>query len=168
MRNPIQAGEDKSSAPRTTNSGEQEVAEESASCHRPATDSPRLAPSHEPISETIAAKHDKALAELSAILVQRGLRVFVVEWLKVTMSSSSYPPNPLSAVARYAPELVVFGAHGCRAATVHMGARSCAYVMDVAQTGDENACPPDRRYIVPFGQADKAAEQIPGYLQELP
>lgn len=40
----------------------------------------------EPISDAIAAKHDKTLAKLRNLLTHRGIRTYIVEYLKLTLT----------------------------------------------------------------------------------
>ncbi|MEU8150876.1 hypothetical protein [Nonomuraea sp. NPDC048901] len=120
-------------------------------------------PRHSPISESAAAEHDQALAELRELLTRRGIHSYVVEWLKLTLRSAPFPADALSSLDRYPPELVVFAPQGWRVATVRIAAdRSAAYVVEVARIGEDHGVMPDIRYIVPSGKPAKAAALIPG------
>ncbi|MEU4233859.1 hypothetical protein AB0F17_57105 [Nonomuraea sp. NPDC026600] len=130
-----------------------------------ASHAPRI---HEKINHKIAARHDEALAELRALLDKRGMRTCIVEWLKLTLASADCAASSSSTLERYAPELVVFAPQGWRVAIVRISIRSGAYMVDVAQVGQDNALLPDKRYIEPEGQPAKAAARIPGYLLEMP
>lgn len=121
-------------------------------------------PVREPISDVVASQHDKALAALRDLLIRRGMRSQVVEWLKLTLRSSTYPRQPTSALVRYPPELLVFSPQGWRIATVRIAPWSGAYIVEVAQTGPDDVVLPDRVTLVPGDSPGKAAALIPGYL----
>jgi len=125
-------------------------------------------PAHEPISNSAAAKHDRALLKLRVQLRGRGIPSYLVEWLKLTLHSAPFPADPSSNLHRYPPELVVFAPQGWRVAAVRIADRSAAYIVEVAQFGKDGALLPDKRYIVPSGQADNAAALISGFLPDMP
>jgi hypothetical protein len=125
-------------------------------------------PAREPISGVVASQHDKALAALRDLLTRRGMPSQVVEWLKLTLRSSTYPRQPTSSLVRYPPELLVFSPQGWRVATVRIAPRSGAYIVEVAQAGQEDVVLPDRVTLVPEDSPDKAAALIPGYLADMP
>jgi hypothetical protein len=120
-------------------------------------------PVREPISDVVAGRHDEALAKLRELLTRRGMRSQVVEWLKLTLRSSTFPRQPTSALVRYPPELLVFSPQGRRIATVRIAPRSGAYIVEVAQAGPEDVVLPDRVTLVPKDSPDKAAALILGY-----
>ncbi|HUR04728.1 MAG TPA: hypothetical protein VM347_19450 [Nonomuraea sp.] len=120
-------------------------------------------PRHLPISDSVAAEHDQALAKVRALLTRRGVHRYVLEWLKLTLRSAPFPAAPLRNLDRYSPELVVFAPQGWRVATVRIAAdRSAAYIVEVARVGKDHALMPDIRYVVPSGKPAKAAALIPG------
>ncbi|MEU4579990.1 hypothetical protein [Nonomuraea sp. NPDC023979] len=125
-------------------------------------------PACEPVSDDIAAKHDKALGALRDLLTERGVHSHIVEWLKLTLKSSPWPQPPVSLENRYAPELLVFAPQGWRVATVRIAPRSGAYIVEVAQVGNDNAVLPDKVTPVPGHLPAKAAALIPGYLPDMP
>jgi hypothetical protein len=125
-------------------------------------------PAREPISDVVAGQHDKALAKLRELLTRRGMRSQVVEWLKLTLRSSTFPRQPTSSLVRYPPELLVFSPQGWRVATVRIAPRSSAYLVEVAQVGTDNAVLPDRVTVIPADSPDKAAALIPGYQPDMP
>lgn len=117
----------------------------------------------EPVSDVVAGWHDEALAKLRELLTKRGMRSQVVEWLKLTLRSSTFPRQPTSSLVRYPPELLVFSPQGWRVATVRIAPRSSAYIVEVVQAGQEDVVLPDRVTLVPKDSPDKAAALIPGY-----
>jgi hypothetical protein len=122
----------------------------------------------EPVSEKTAAEHDKILARLRALLVRRGLHARVVEWLKLTLHTGGARGLSSSRLERYTPELIVFAPEGRRVATVRMAVQAEAYIVDVAQVGEDNEMRPDKRYVIPSGHPAKVAAVIPGYLPDTP
>ncbi|WP_327585526.1 hypothetical protein OHA25_59460 [Nonomuraea sp. NBC_00507] len=123
---------------------------------------------HERISDKTAAEHDKILARLRALLVNRGMHARAVEWLKITLQSGGYHRPSDWTLDRYAPELLVFGPQDRRVATIGISARSKAYIVDIAQVGEDNEVKPDKRYIIPSGHPARAAALIPGFLPAMP
>jgi hypothetical protein len=127
------------------------------------TESVQASPAREPISDIVAAEQDAALARLRKLLTRRGIPSRTVEWLRLTLRSSTFPRQPTSALVRYPPELLVFSPQGWRVATVRIAPRSSAYIVEVAQAGKKDVVLPDRVTLVPEDSPDKAAALIPGY-----
>ncbi|WP_327107096.1 hypothetical protein [Nonomuraea glycinis] len=123
----------------------------------------RMDSARESIGDVVAEQHDKALAALRELLTGCGMRSRVVEWLKLSLRSSTWPLPPTSSLVRYPPELLVFSPQGWRVATVRIAPRSGAYIVEVAQSGQEGAIFPDSIMLIPGGSPAKAAALIPGY-----
>ncbi|MFI9844742.1 hypothetical protein ACIHFD_47510 [Nonomuraea sp. NPDC051941] len=122
----------------------------------------------ERVSDRTAAEHHKILAKLRGLLVKRGMHARAVEWFKLTLQSGGLHRSSGWNLDRYAPELLVFGPQGRRVATIRIAARSKAYIVDIAQVGENNEIKPDERYVIPPGYPAKAAALIPGFLSETP
>ena len=123
-------------------------------------------PSREPISDVIAAKHNKTLAKLRNLLIQRGMRTYIVQYLKLTLKSSTWPAPAESTQHRYPPELLIFAPQGWRVATVRIAPRSGAYLVDVAQVDGRGGLAPDRRYIIPSHESARVPPLLPGYVTD--
>jgi len=132
------------------------------------TESVQFKAVREPISGVVAGRHDEALAGLRALLTGCGMRSQVVEWLKLTLRSSTFPRQPTSSLVRYPPELLVFSPQGRRVATVRIAPRSGAYIVEVAQVGQGDVVLSDRVTSVPGNSPDQAVALISGDLAEIP
>ncbi|WP_431914245.1 hypothetical protein [Nonomuraea jabiensis] len=56
--------------------------------------------------------------KLRVMLTERGIRSYIVEWLKPTLRSADFAASSSSSLERYVPELLVFAPQGWRIATV--------------------------------------------------
>jgi hypothetical protein len=130
------------------------------------TEESHVYPTREPISDAIAAKHDKTLAKLRNLLTHRGIRTHIVEYLKLTLKSSTWPAPPESTQHRYSPELLIFAPQGWRVATVRVAPRSGAYLVEVAQVDGRGGLAPDRRYMIPSHEPARVLPLLPGYVTD--
>ncbi|WP_371784664.1 hypothetical protein [Streptosporangium subroseum] len=88
----------------------------------------------EEVTDSMAEKHDKALAVVQRLLSVRGVRSYVVHTISLKIFGDGRP-YPLGQRGRFAPELVVAGPPGWRA-TVIVGSRSGCYLVSIRNGPD--------------------------------
>lgn len=101
------------------------------------------AESQEVVDEATAERHNRALAVVQRLLIERGIRArrhqTINLWLYASRSDAlprPERPTPRSWMNRYPPELAVIGPGGRREATVTVGPRSGCYLVSLRDRSD--------------------------------
>ncbi|MER6173061.1 hypothetical protein [Streptosporangium sp. NPDC001681] len=99
----------------------------------------------EMIDEATANRHDRALAVVQRLLVERGIRAHRHHTISLGFADRTDAPTwpglsaPRSWTKRHPPELVVIDSQGRRDATVTIGPRSGCYLVSVRDGPDLQA-----------------------------
>lgn len=116
-----------------------------------------------PVPRQLAELHDAALDHVQKLLTAHGIHARCVERLDITARRGE--EEPLIESRRYAPQLLVFADGGWRVATISVAAGSGAYLVELAQWGQNNEPRPDKVKLIPVGYPQWVASLIPGYRQ---
>lgn len=108
----------------------------------------------EPIREAEAAAQNVALDRVLEHLTAEGVNAQLIKQLAVECGAE---PGPPAERLRYPPHLVIYADAGWRLATVTVGARSGAYMVELARGGPDNALRADRVEVVPASQPGRVA-----------
>ncbi|MEV6866289.1 hypothetical protein AB0M44_35505 [Streptosporangium subroseum] len=109
------------------------------------------AESPEVIDEATAECHDRALAVVQGLLIERGIRAHRHNTISLGLYGShldfpTWPNRPAfrSWMNRHPPELTVIGPQGWRDVTVTMGLRSGCYLVSIRNGPDLQAVRPEQ------------------------
>ena len=107
----------------------------------------------EPIREEEAAAQNVALDRVLEHLTAEGVNAQLVKRLVIECGAH---PGPFLEKLRYPPQLIIYADAGRRVARVTIGARSGAYMVELARGGPGNELRADKVEVVPASQ--------PGYV----
>ncbi|WP_433374395.1 hypothetical protein [Streptosporangium sp. CA-115845] len=95
------------------------------------------------VDEATAESHDRALAVVQLLLIERGIRARRHQTICLSLYGNRLDalicpdrPYPRSRLDRYPPELAVLGPEGRRAAVVTVGPRSGCYLVSLRNGSD--------------------------------
>ncbi|MFD1547175.1 hypothetical protein [Nonomuraea guangzhouensis] len=108
----------------------------------------------EPIREAEAAAQNAALDRVLEHLTAEGVNAQLIKRLAVECEAEPYQP---ADKLRYPPQLIVYANAGWRVATVTIGVRSGAYMVELARGGPDNELRADRVEVVPAEQPGRVA-----------
>ncbi|MEV0354372.1 hypothetical protein AB0H88_52265 [Nonomuraea sp. NPDC050680] len=115
----------------------------------------------DPVLRQIAEQHAAALERVQELLTARGIHARCVERFDITARMGG--EEPLVQTRRHPPQLLVFADGGRRMATISVAPSSGAYVVELAQWGEDNEPRPDKATAIPENQPERVAALIPGY-----
>ena len=108
----------------------------------------------EPIREAEAAAQNAALDRVLERLTVEGVNAQLIKRLVIECGAH---PGPFIEKLRYPPQLVIYADAGWRVATVSIGARSGAYMVELARGGPDAELWADRVEVVPASEPGRVA-----------
>ncbi|MBT2229176.1 hypothetical protein [Nonomuraea sp. NEAU-A123] len=108
----------------------------------------------EPIREAEAAAQNAALDQVLKHLTVEGVNAQLVKRLVIECGAH---PGPFIEKLRYPPQLVIYADAGWRVATVTIGVRSGAYMVELARGGPDNVLRADRVEVVSASEPGRVA-----------